>query len=135
MSSGSGSRNLQIVESLYHAYAEADLDSFYRDLSPDLTWIECDGFPTPGVFRNKEEVTDNVFAVLQRDWSHWQYELDHLIDAGDSVVAIGSYRGTHGRTAKSFRARAAHVWHLADGKIIRFEQFADTHPIQSATVA
>lgn len=131
----SHSRNYRTVESLYNAYAEGNLESFYKDLSPDLVWIECDGFPTPGVFRNKEEVTDNVFRVLERDWSSWQYELEQLIDAGDSVVAVGSYQGTHGSTAKSFNARAAHVWQLVDGKIVRFEQFADTHPMQSAAVA
>jgi uncharacterized protein len=131
----SHTRNFQIVENLYRAYEEGDLEAFYKDLSPDLVWIECDGFPTPGVFRTKEEVTENVFAVLERDWSHWQYELEQLIDAGESVVAVGNYRGTHGTTAKSFEARAAHVWHVVDGRIVRFEQFADTHPMQSAAVA
>ncbi|MDQ1036853.1 ketosteroid isomerase-like protein [Streptomyces sp. V3I8] len=129
------SRSFQIISDLYTAYKDGDLDAFYRDLHPEIVWIECVGFPTPGVFRSKEEIVDNVFSVLARDWSHWQYELKHLLDAGEFIVATGSYQGTHGKTGKSFTARAAHTWHVVDGKIIRFEQFADTHPMQSAATA
>ncbi|MGV9847411.1 nuclear transport factor 2 family protein [Streptomyces sp. NPDC003442] len=129
------SQGFKVISNLYAAYKDGDLVSFYKDLSPDLVWIECEGFPTPGVFRNKEEVVDNVFSVLARDWSDWNFELDQLIDAGEFIVATGTYQGTHGTTARSFNARAAHTWHVVNGKIVRFEQFADTHLIQSAATA
>ncbi|MFH8462434.1 nuclear transport factor 2 family protein [Streptomyces sp. NPDC017991] len=126
------SQAFKVIDDLYTAYAEGDLDAFYKDLSSDLVWVECEGFPTPGVFRSKEEIVDNVFSVLARDWIRWDYQLEQLIDAGERIVAVGTYRGTHSTTAKSFSSRAAHVWHVVDGKITRFEQFADTHLIQKA---
>ncbi|MFF5568316.1 nuclear transport factor 2 family protein [Streptomyces sp. NPDC012623] len=121
-----------MVSDLYTAYGEGDLAAFTKDLSAELTWIECEGFPASGVFRDREDIAEKVFGVLARDWSHWDYQLEQLIDAGERVVAVGTYRGTHGTTARSFSARAAHVWHVVDGKIARFEQFADTHLMQSA---
>lgn len=126
------SNNLQIIRNLYSAYEAADLEAFYKDLSTDIIWRECDGFPTPGTFRSEKEIVDNVFKVLEQEWSSWRYELGYLIDGNEHIVAVGTYRGTHGKTRKSFEARASHVWHLVDGKIDRFEQFADTHLIQAA---
>ena len=35
-------------------------------------------------------------------------------------------------TGKSFEARVAHVWKLKDGKIISFEQFVDSQPVNNA---
>ncbi|MEU3985333.1 nuclear transport factor 2 family protein [Streptomyces sp. NPDC026672] len=129
------SQGMKVVGDLYAAYGEEDVEGFYKDLSPDLTWIECEGFPAPGVFHTQEDIFAHVFAVLERDWADWKFELEKLIDGGGTVVAIGAYSGTHRETAKSFRARAAHVWHVVDGKIVRFEQFADTHPMQAAATA
>ncbi|MFI2380479.1 nuclear transport factor 2 family protein [Streptomyces sp. NPDC018964] len=131
----SHSQGFKVISDLYQAYMEGDLVSFYKNLSPDLQWIECEGFPAPGVFRTKEEITENVFNVLARDWSQWGYQLEQLIDAGEFIVAIGTYQGTHGTTAKSFSARSAHLWHVTDGKIVRFEQIADTHLMHIAATA
>ncbi len=131
----SNSRNYEIVRDLYVAYENADLDAFYKDLALDITWRESDGFPTPGVFRSRTEIVDNVFSVLNRDWSIFRFELEYLVDGNENVVAVGTYRGTHRETGKQFEARASHVWHLQGGKIDRFEQFADTHLMQIAATA
>ncbi|KAF2639406.1 NTF2-like protein [Massarina eburnea CBS 473.64] len=129
------STNYQIIQNLYSAYESANLEAFYSDLSPSITWKESDGFPTPGVFRSKEEIVENVFKVLEREWAVFRFELDSLVDGSDEhVVAVGTYRGTHGETGKSFEARASHVWRLSGRKIVGFEQFADTHLMQSAAV-
>lgn len=124
--------NFQMIANLYSAYERGDLEAFYKDLSPDISWKECDGFPTPGVFRSQTEIVEKVFSVLQKDWVNWRFELERLIDGNQDIVALGTYRGTHGITGKSFEARASHAWKLVDGKILGFEQFADTHMMQSA---
>jgi ketosteroid isomerase-like protein len=126
------SQNLQIIQNLYSAYDRADLDAFYADLSPTITWKESAGFPTPGVFRSKEAIVENVFSVLAREWDGWHFSLEYLVDGDAQIVAVGTYRGTHRNTGRSFEARASHVWHLTGGKIESFEQFADTHLMQAA---
>lgn len=124
---------VDIVHNLYLAYERADLEAFYKDLSPTIIWRESDGFPTPGVFRSKEEIVDNVFSVLDREWSLFRFSLEYLIDGHEHIVAVGTYRGTHRITGQCFEARASHVWRVQNGKIASFEQFADTHLMQAAT--
>jgi ketosteroid isomerase-like protein len=48
------------------------------------------------------------------------------------VVAYGTYTGTYKITGKSFEARVAYVWKLKDGKIVNFEQFVDSQPVNNA---
>jgi hypothetical protein len=52
--------------------------------------------------------------------------LESLVDGGDRIVGIGTYSGTYKRTGRAMQARVAHVWRLAGGKIVAFEQFTDT---------
>src|SRR5262245_22995356 len=49
-----------------------------------------------------------------------------FVEAGERVIALGSYSGRARRTGKRFTARFAHVWTLQDGKIVRLQQCADT---------
>lgn len=128
-------RGIEAVRQLYSAYERSDLEAFYQDLSENTVWKESDGFPTPGVFRSKEEIVSNVFNVLNRDWENFHFTLESLVDGNESVVAIGTYRGKNGKTGRHFEARAAHVWRVSDGKISAFEQFADTHLMHTAATA
>ena len=121
-----------VVKKVYDAYASGDEEAFFRDLSPNLTWVESVGFPAPGVFHNRAEIRAHVFDVLERDFTVFRYTLDALIDGGEFIVAFGTYRGTHRVTKNNFESRAAHVWHVRDNLIDSFEQFADTEVIQRA---
>jgi ketosteroid isomerase-like protein len=58
--------NFIIIQNLYQAYETADLEAFFKDLSPNLVWRESDGFPTPGTFYTRAEIEDNVFSVLKQ---------------------------------------------------------------------
>lgn len=129
------SSNYTIIQNLYRANDAADIEAFYKDLSSNLVWKESDGFPTPGTFRSRAEIDTNVFDVLGNEWNYFRFSLEYLIDGNEHMVAVGTYRGTHRKTGRSFQARASHVWHLHDGKIDRFEQFADTHVMQAAATA
>lgn len=127
--------NFEIVQNLYSANERADSEAFYQNLSPNIVWKESDGFPTPGIFRNRADIEDNVFSVLRQEWDAFHFSLEYLIDGNERIVAVGTYRGTHRKTGRSFEARASHVWYLLNGKIENFEQFADTHVMQIAATA
>lgn len=129
------SNNFEIIQNLYRANERADSEAFYRDLSPNIIWRESDGFPTPGIFHSRKDIDDNVFGVLKREWEVFYFSLEYLVDGNEQIVAVGTYRGTHRKTGRSFEARASHMWHLSEGKVERFEQFADTHTMQVATTS
>ena len=58
--------------------------------------------------------------------------IDEVVDGGDVVVGIGTYSGTYKRTGRFFAARVAHVWRVAGGEIVAFEQFTDTELVNRA---
>ena len=118
--------NLDIVRDHYAASARGDLAAMMAEVSPQVRWTEMAGFPCAGTWVGPQAVIDNVFAVLGRDWDGYRFELERLVDAGDSIVGIGTYHGTFRATGKPMQARVAHVWQLQGGKVIAFEQFTDT---------
>ena len=46
--------------------------------------------------------------------------------AGDTVVMLGRYSGTHKVTGKPHNPQIVHVWRIVNGKAARFQQYADT---------
>jgi len=56
----------------------------------------------------------------------WRTEMSELFDAGDRVIALGTYTGRAKATGKTFAARFAHLWTLDGGVIVRLQQCADT---------
>lgn len=118
--------NLDIVRDHYAASARGDLAAMMTEVSPQVRWTEMAGFPCAGTWVGPQAVIDNVFAVLGRDWDGYRFELEKLVDAGDSIVGIGTYRGTFRATGQPMQARVAHLWQLQGGLVAAFEQFTDT---------
>lgn len=118
--------NLDIIKAHYAASDRGDLDGMLAAVAADARWIEMAGAPTAGDYVGPDAVRAGVFHAIGRDWSSYAFRLERLIDAGDDVIGIGRYEGAYRATGKTFACRVAHVWRLAGGRIIRFEQFADT---------
>ncbi|HWT58082.1 MAG TPA: nuclear transport factor 2 family protein [Rhizobium sp.] len=115
-----------IVKAHYDANGRRDIDGMLADIAPDCRWTEMDGFPCAGTYVGPQEVFRHVFQALGEAFDDYTFKLERLLHAGDDVIAIGDYSGTHRQTGKSFKARVVHAWCVADGKIRRFEQFTDT---------
>ena len=120
------SSNLDIVTAHYAASARLDIAGMMADVSPEARWTEMAGFPCAGTWIGPQQVVENVFAVLGSAWDGYRFELERLIDGGERIVALGDYHGTCRATGKAMQARVAHVWQLAGGRIVAFEQFSDT---------
>ncbi|MBB4123255.1 nuclear transport factor 2 family protein [Martelella radicis] len=122
----------QIVKAHYEASDRGDIKAMMADVAADCRWTEMDGFPCRGTYVGPDEVVENVFMALGKAFDGYNLKLERLLDAGDSVVGIGVYSGTHRETGKHFTARVVHVWDVEDGKIRRFEQFTDTLRVAEA---
>lgn len=118
--------NLQIIADHYAASARQDIAGMMAEVSPDVTWTEMAGFPCAGTWIGPEQVLAKVFAVLGSEWEDYRFVLEKLIDGGEHVVGVGTYSGRNLRTGKAMQARVSHVWQLAAGRIVAFEQFTDT---------
>jgi ketosteroid isomerase-like protein len=124
--------NLQIVADHYAASDRKDLDGMLADLAPDAAWTEMQGFPYAGTYIGKQGVIDGVFKRIGADWDGFTFTLDRLYDAGETIIATGKYSAKYRGTGKSFTCRVTHIWQLAEGKVRRFEQFADTLLVANA---
>ena len=49
-----------------------------------------------------------------------------LVADGDTVVGLGTYSWNKLGSGEHAEVKIAHVWTLADGKIVRFPQHVDT---------
>ena len=76
-----------------------------------------------------------VFAKFAADWVDWQAVVHQWLDAGETIVALGEYRGTYKATGKSTTAAFAHVYDVKSRRIVRFRQYADTAKVCEATLA
>jgi ketosteroid isomerase-like protein len=124
--------NLSMIEAHYAASAAGDLEGMLAPLAPDAQWTEMEGFPCAGTYTGPDEVKENVFFVLGSEWDGYKHDLDELFDAGDVIVATGTYSGTYKATGQSFSCRVVHLWRLENEKVVAFEQFTDTLKVAEA---
>jgi ketosteroid isomerase-like protein len=123
---------VEVVRSFYETIEGGDLPGGLALLARDAVWIETAGHPYGGVYRGPENVRDGIFARIAADWNGFAFAVDHVLDGGDAVVGIGTYSATSKATGKPMRARVVHVFRVRDGRIVEFEQFADTHSVREA---
>lgn len=124
--------NIDIIKELYRAFSTKDYKAFLATCDPDLEWIQNEGFPRGARHIGAQAVVDNVFKAFDNQWERWTFQIEEYLDAGQQVVVTGWYAGHHQQTRRQFRAAAAHLYDLRDGKVVRFRQFADTKPIWDA---
>jgi ketosteroid isomerase-like protein len=67
------------------------------------------------------------------EWDGFAVQIDEIVDAGDTIVAFGRYLGTYKATGRAQHAQMAHVWRIAGGRAVRFQQYADTLGVARVT--
>uniref|UniRef100_UPI0030C86B0A nuclear transport factor 2 family protein n=1 Tax=Enterococcus faecium TaxID=1352 RepID=UPI0030C86B0A len=117
--------NADIIREHYAASDRGDLDGMLAPFAPDVQWTEAAGFPYAGTYIGPDAVAAKVLQRIQEDCDDNTVASEEVPAAGEAVVGIGTYSGTYRRTGRFFAARVAHVWRLADGKVVAFEQFTD----------
>ncbi len=124
--------SLEIVKSLYAAFASRDRHRILQILDPQIEWIQNEGFPNGGRHVGVNTVLNEVFKKLRMDWDVWQAVVEEFLDAGDTIIALGEYHGTHKITGKSTKAAFAHVYRVQEGRVVKFQQYTDTLKVAEA---
>lgn len=121
-----GRSNLEIVQELYTAFAEGDIDHCLALFDEDIEWVEAEGGPYGGTYHGRDAVLENIIVPLGEDWEEFIIDNHRFVDGGDTIVALSTYLGTYRETGKGLEAPVAHVWDLEDGRVTRFQQYVDT---------
>ncbi len=124
--------NIELIQELYRSFRSADYEAFRSLCAPDLEWIQMQGFPGGATWHGPQAVIEGVFQGNDGRWDGFAFDIAEYLDAGSSVVVVGSYRGTHRTSGRSFVAPTVHIYDIADGRVSRFRQFTDTKIICDA---
>lgn len=129
--------NVDIIKSVYEAFAKGDVAGVLGRMSPDIHWLEAENFPYAdrNPYRGPDAVVAGVFARCMGEWNGFAVHMNDLIDGGDRIVALGRYSGENKATGRGMNPQAVHVWTLKDGKIVAFQQYIDTLDVARATGA
>jgi ketosteroid isomerase-like protein len=123
---------LDAIQDHYAASAKGDLAGMLAPLAPHVAWTEMASFPYAGTYIGPDAVRENVFDRINAEWADYQAVPEHFVSEGQEVVAFGTYSGTYRASGKAMVARFVHHWTFADGVVVRFEQYVDTHLVVSA---
>ena len=129
-------KNMQLIDSLYKAFATGDIPTVLGSLHPKMEWNEAesnslaDGNPYIG----PDAVLNGVFARLGAKHEYFNLKDIKLHNMSDNkVFATLRYDAKVNATGKSYNAQAAHFWTLnTEGKIIAFQQYVDTKKLADA---
>jgi uncharacterized protein len=122
------SQPAQTIRELYSAFARGDAPTVLGMFHPDIVWNEAENIPYAdrNPYVGPQQVAEGVFGRVLSDFDGFSVTPEQIVHDGDTVVALGRYRGTHRSTVQALNAQFAHVWTFKDGKIVRFQQYADT---------
>jgi len=126
--------NVALLRAIYSAFAAGDIPGVLSRMSADIVWNEAENFPYAdgNPYRGPDAILAGVFARLGSEWDGFAAAPEEFLDAGDTVVVLGRYRGAHKATGRALDAQLAHVWRVAGGKAAAFQQYTDT--LQAARV-
>jgi ketosteroid isomerase-like protein len=125
--------NVSIIRGMY-AERLRDIDTLLKSVSPDVVW-ETVG--PPGAFpvfgrRTGIGAVAQFFEQVAEAGDFSVYEATSLHPSGDKVFALGRFSFLAKGTGKTANCRFAHVFTLADGKVVDFLELLDTHELVSA---
>ena len=127
--------NVALVKGIYEAFGAGDVPAVLGAMSGDIVWNEAENFPLAdrNPYVGPDAIVQGVFARLGSDWEGFTVVPEEYLDAGDTVVMLGRYRGTCRATGRAVNAQLAHVWRIEAGKAKSFRQLTDTLQFALAT--
>ena len=127
--------NVALIRGIYDGFAAGDVPAVLGAMSPDIVWNEAENFPYAdgNPYVGPQAVAEGVFARCIGEWDGFAVSVDEILDAGDTIVALGRYGGSCKATGKAMNPQLAHVWRVADGKAVAFQQYVDTLQVARAT--
>jgi len=114
-----------------------DIDAAFSFLSPDIEWIYYgpeDKIPFAGTFHGHGGVRE-LFDRVSQSIELKKMTPHSLTGDGDQVFGRGIEHSASLATGREYRLQWAHVYHVRDGLMTRFEEFIDTAAVVDCLVA
>src|SRR6056297_2502616 len=117
-----------VVETVYAAFSQGDMDTFAALMAPDIVWNEAEGNPYADLnpYIGPEAVMSGLMSRLVSEWEDISVTPHEFIVEGDRVVVFGRYGETWKATGKTIDIPFVHSWTGESGKLVAFQQYTDT---------
>jgi hypothetical protein len=81
-----------------------------------------------------DAVVQGVFARIPAIFGNtFRIEVNRIVDCGSVVVMEGRCKGVVQASGKTLDAQVTHIWDLAGGKLVKFQQYTDTWQFAEVT--
>ena len=121
---------------MYQSFAEGDVPAVLAQLDPKVVWREAESNPLAdgNPYIGPDAVSEGVFSRLGEDFDSFALSDIKLHEMGnDQVLATLRYKAKPKQSESSIDVQAAHLWTLNNGKVVAFQQYADTKKLHDAT--
>jgi uncharacterized protein len=118
------SENADFVRSAYEAFERGDVPAVIGMVGERVDWDVTTVLPHGGSFRGPQGAGE-FFEGLGEKWADFTVEVEEVIDGGDNVAVIGRAAGLLRGPDRAAGYTFVHVHTVADGKIVRFREWAD----------
>jgi ketosteroid isomerase-like protein len=124
--------NVQIAKDIYAAFGRGDIPTVMAMFDPEIRWQEAEGNPhqPDGVKWVGPQAILDLFMRIGLEWEGFTINVGTIHDAGEHVVMEGRNTGLYKPSGKSLDAQVCHVLRFRDGKLLSFQQYADTGQLQ-----
>ncbi|HET7480595.1 MAG TPA: nuclear transport factor 2 family protein [Rubrobacteraceae bacterium] len=127
-------QNVAVVGQIYEAFGRGDVPAILDHLAEDVEWeygVDSTDVPWLQPRRGRQEVP-GFFEALGALEIH-SFAPKTMLESDDVVVAIVDFEATVKETGQRISEEdEAHIWHFAEGKVVRFRHRSDTHQHQLA---
>jgi ketosteroid isomerase-like protein len=117
--------NVDVVRQIWEAADRRDAEAVLSFYDPEVD-LDVSGFPvvaTDASHYRGHEGLRRLFTEWGEIWSDAHSELEELIDAGDRVISVYSYRGRGRVSGLDVEEEFATVWTVEGGKAVRVQWF------------
>jgi len=120
--------SIDLVRSLYAAFAAGDIPAFAARLHPEVVWNEAEGFPYAdgNPYVGADAILSGVFAPLLEAFDDFHVVVGEIVGGPEVVTMFGRYTAKCRANGKALDVQCAHTWWIADGQVVRFQQMVDT---------
>lgn len=128
--------NISVIRGMYESFSRGDVSAVLKRMHQQIEWKEAENFiyADRNPYVGPQAVLEGVFMRLASEWADFMVMPEEWLDAGNHVVVLGTYSGRHKESGKEVRAQFAHIWGVAHGRVVRFQQYTDTKQFAEAIV-
>ena len=125
--------NVKLIRDCFDAFGRGDPGFIVARVSNDVDWRHAGGpeIPYGGTYKGRQGVGD-FFAKIGNSLDVLAREPEHVLPAGDQVVARGKWSAKAKPTGRTFAADWAMVFGVRDGAIVSFRVVEDTAKVAAA---